>query len=77
MVGRGLRTICPIGEDHPGLLQEEVARRGEMSSSRGGGGSWKWVRRVMMDTNVSILTLSLSSPGLRIGCRGKLLLETI
>ena len=77
MVGRGLRTICPIGEDHPGLLQEEVERRGETSSSCGGGGFWKWATRVMMDTNASISILLLSSPGLRIGCHGKLLLETI
>jgi len=77
MVGRGLRTICPIGEDHPGLLQGEVENHGKMSSSCGGGGFWMWAMRAMMDINVSISTLLLSSPGPLIGCHGKRLLETI
>ena len=77
MVGRGLRTICPIGEDHPGLLQGEAERHGETNSSRGGGGSWTWVMRVMTHTNVSISILLLSSPGLLIRCHGKSMLEMI
>jgi hypothetical protein len=77
MVGRGLRTICPMGEDHPGLLQVEVEKHGEMNSSLGGGGSWTWVMRAMTDTSVSISILLLSSPDPPIGCHGKHLLETI
>ena len=77
MVGRGLRTIRPTGEDHPGLLQGEGEKHGGTSSSCGGGDSWTWVMRATMDVNVSISILLLSSPGPLIGCHAKRLLETI
>lgn len=77
MVGRGLRTICLIGEDHPELLQEEVETSGKTSSRLGEGGSWKLATRVTTDTNVSILILLLSSLSLLIDYHEKSLLETI
>jgi len=77
MVGRGLRTICPTGEDHPGLLQGEMVMLGKMSSSCDGGGFWTWAMRAMMGINVSISILLPSSQDLLTGCHGKRLLETI
>lgn len=76
MVGRGLRTICLIGEDHPELLQGGVEKCGKTSSKPGEGGSWMLATRATMDTNVSILILLLSSPGPLIDCREKSSLET-
>jgi hypothetical protein len=77
MVGRGLRTICPMGEDHPGLKREEVAKHGETNLNLAEGDSWTWATRVTMHINVSISILLLSSPDLPTGCHGKRLLETI
>lgn len=76
MVGRRLRTICLIGEDHPELLGE-VERCGRTSSKLGEGGSWMLATRAMTDTSVSILILLLSSPGPPIDCRERTSLETI
>lgn len=74
MVGRGLRTICPIGEDHPGLMQEEeVEKSGGTNSSLGEGGFWTWATRATMGINVPISILLASSPGLLTGFRGKAL----
>lgn len=76
MVGRGLRTICLIGEDHPELLQGGVARSGKTSSNLGEGDSWTSVMRATMDTSVSILILLLSSRSPPTDCREKSSLET-
>jgi hypothetical protein len=77
MVGRGLRTICPMGEDHPGLMKGEVEKHGETSSSLAEGDSWMWATRVTMHINVSISIPLLSSPDPPTGCHEKCLLETI
>jgi hypothetical protein len=77
MVGRGLRTICPMGEDHPGLNKGEVEKRGETNLSLVGGGSWTWATRATMHTNASISTLLVSNADPPTGCHGKRLLEMI
>ena len=61
MVGRELRTICPIGEDHPGLLQGKREVFGGMSSSPEEGGFLIWATRATMGTAVPIPILLVSN----------------
>jgi hypothetical protein len=77
MVGRGLRTICPMGEDHPGLMKEEVEKHGETNLTLAEGDSWTWATRLTMHINVSISILLLSSPDPPTGCHVRHLPETI
>jgi len=77
MVGRGLRTICPMGEDHPGLNKGEGEKNGGTNSSLVAEGSWMWATRAMMHTDVFISILLLSSPDPLTDCHEKRLLETI
>lgn len=75
MVGRELRTICPVGEDHPGLLHEVgVGMHGEKNTSPGEGDTLMWQTRAMMMTEniASILILPHSSRGLLTHLLGKI-----